>query len=168
MTVQDIADAARISLRTFYRYCDGKEDAITALVAMTANHTVESIRSRPLAEPLDVAAKAAFAHTVARNDIDEIRRLLRVVFAIPALRARWVANSRDAQAHLTPIVAARMGLSADAVRPKVTAALLITALDAAVEHWAGFYDDAPPAVVADEALAVLRDGLRAIGPAGPH
>jgi AcrR family transcriptional regulator len=168
VTVRDIADAAGISLRTFYRYCTGKEDAIAALVSTTAHQTVESIRSRPLAEPLDVAVAAAFAHTVARNDIERIRRLLRVMFSEPALLARWVASSREAQSLLTPVVAARTGVPPDALRAKVTAALLITALDAAVEHWAGFHDDRPAGLVAEEALAILRDGLRAIAPAGPH
>ncbi|MGW5354355.1 TetR/AcrR family transcriptional regulator [Streptomyces sp. NPDC004031] len=153
-TVEQIAEAAGVSLRTFYRHCPVKEEALTPLLVEGVDELVAELARRPAGEPLPVAAREALLHSCSRTG-SETRRTARVALAVPALMARWLAAGRRAQDLLAPVVAARTGRPADALAPAATAGLLITVLTTAVEHWARNDDSRPLAEVADEAFAAV-------------
>lgn len=52
VTVEDIARAAGISRRTFYRYFASPDEIISAVLCRTMDQWAEVVRSRPLDEPL--------------------------------------------------------------------------------------------------------------------
>src|SRR5438270_12055759 len=56
---QVIADAAGVSLRTFYRYFAAKDDVLVPIVAGTVGDLVGLIADRPRPEPLGAAVDAA-------------------------------------------------------------------------------------------------------------
>ncbi|TDC68069.1 TetR/AcrR family transcriptional regulator [Streptomyces hainanensis] len=149
-TVEEIAEAAGISLRTFYRHCPVKEEALTPLLIQGVFDLAGELARQPEDEPLAVAARAAILRSAAHHDDAFWRRVVPVVLAEPALRASWLSAGRQAQETLIPLVADRLGCAETALRARVTAGLLINVATTVVEHWAGT-DAATPldAVVAE-------------------
>ncbi|EKF21657.1 bacterial regulatory s, tetR family protein [Mycolicibacterium hassiacum DSM 44199] len=133
-TAEQIAAAAGISLRTFYRHCPSKEEALTVLVEENTDEFLAEFRRRPADEPLSVAASETLIHTWA-NAPGDTRRIVRLMLGDPVLRARWVAGVRRAQELLVPVVAERLGDDPDALRPTVVAGLLLNLTSTVLEYW---------------------------------
>jgi AcrR family transcriptional regulator len=134
-TVEQIATAAGVSLRTFYRYCDSKDDALVPVVVMGSDRFVDLIADapddRPLAEVVSASAVAvmeAQAHPHLRRDA------VTIMLTTPALRQRWLGLIRDWQEGLTPVVATRFGWPPDGLQASALAALIASAVNSAVEH----------------------------------
>lgn len=124
-----------MSLRTFYRYCGSKEDALTPLLAECVTVLVEALAGRPAGETFGVAA--------ALLDDTSRRRLIRVMLAEPALTACRQAACRQAQDRLTPVIAAATGADESALEPRLLAGLLVNTTATTLEYWAS-HDDAGP------------------------
>lgn len=138
-TVEDIASAAGISLRTFYRYCAAKEDALTPVLTGSVVQLVDELATRPAEEPLTAAVRAAFgAPESARRlaDTERARRLIRVMGEVPAIRMRWMAAGREMQDRLVPVLVTRTGAARDSLEVRLLASALIDAITVAMEHWA--------------------------------
>ncbi|MFI0710044.1 TetR/AcrR family transcriptional regulator [Streptomyces inhibens] len=147
-TVEDIASAAGISLRTFYRYCAAKEDALTPVLTSGVGLLVDALTTRPVDEPLTSAVQAAFDSSASARrlaDPEQARRLVRIMATVPAIRMRWLAAGRDMQDQLVPVLAARKGAPEDSMEVRLLACALIDALSVAMEHWA--WQDEPEDVV---------------------
>ncbi|WP_051797391.1 TetR/AcrR family transcriptional regulator [Streptomyces sp. NRRL S-337] len=137
--VEDIASAAGISLRTFYRYCAAKEDALTPLLTSSVGRLVETLATLPTDEPLTSAVQAAFgapASVQQLADMERARRLIRVMGSVPAIRMRWLAAGRDMQDQLLAVLAARTGASPDSLEVRLMATALLDAINVALEYWA--------------------------------
>ncbi|MER6050215.1 TetR/AcrR family transcriptional regulator [Streptomyces sp. NPDC020883] len=164
-TVEDIASAAGISLRTFYRYCAAKEDALTPVLTSSVGVLVERLADRPFDEPLTTAVRAAFEDPASARrlaDPEKARRLIRVMGSVPAIRMRWLASGRDMQDQLVPVLAARTGAAEDSMEVRLLACALIDALSVAMEHWAWQDEPGDVAELTRQALAYLRvDELQA-------
>ncbi|MER7985988.1 TetR family transcriptional regulator [Streptomyces noursei] len=164
-TVEDIASSAGISLRTFYRYCAAKEDALTPVLTSSVGVLVQQLAGRPVDEPLTSAVRAAFEDAEAARrlaDPDKARRLIRVMGSVPAIRMRWLAAGRDMQDQLVPVLAVRTGASAASMEVRLLACALIDALSVAMEHWAWQEEPDDVAELTRRALAYLRvDELQA-------
>ncbi len=138
-TVEDIASAAGISLRTFYRYCAAKEDALTPLLTSSVGRLVETLATLPTDEPLTSAVQAAFGEPASVQqlaDMERARRLIRVMGSVPAIRMRWLAAGRDMQDQLLAVLAARTGASPDSLEVRLMATALLDAINVALEYWA--------------------------------
>ncbi|WP_181138682.1 TetR/AcrR family transcriptional regulator [Streptomyces sp. Ru73] len=165
-TVEHIAAAAGISLRTFYRYCPAKEDALTPVFTSSVSGLVDRLAALPADQPLAEAVEAAFAAPESLRrlaDADRARRLLRVMGAVPALRTRWLAAGREMQDRLAPVLAPRTGGDPDSMETRLLAAALIDAITVAMEYWAREEGDA--ARLAPRADAARRDGGKGRAPA---
>ncbi|MGI5471941.1 TetR/AcrR family transcriptional regulator [Streptomyces sp. CA-132043] len=155
-TVEHIAAAAGISLRTFYRYCPAKEDALTPVYTASVSGLVDQLAVRPADEPLVEAVGAAFTEGAALRrlaDAERARRLLRVMGSVPALRTRWLAAGRDLQDRLAPVLAPRTDGDPDSMETRLLAAALIDALTVAMEFWAR--EQHGPEDQADEDVMIL-------------
>ncbi|PBC80498.1 MULTISPECIES: TetR/AcrR family transcriptional regulator [unclassified Streptomyces] len=119
-TVEDIASAAGISLRTFYRYCPAKEDALTPLFASSVGQLVDVLAEHPAEEPLSAAVEASFGTETAgrRLDTARARRLVRVLGTVPVLKMRWLAAGREMQERLAPALASRVDAPLDSLDSK--------------------------------------------------
>ncbi|MFD3325655.1 TetR/AcrR family transcriptional regulator [Streptomyces sp. NPDC058701] len=157
-TVDDIARAAGISLRTFYRYCPTKEDALTPVLTAGVVELVEQLALRPAEEPVTQAVQAAFSASTAGARYAQARtvRLIRVMGGVPAIRMRWLAAARAMQDRLAPVLAARTGRPASDLETRLLAAVLIDAVTVALEHWAAGNGSEPLTDVSARALALLR------------
>ncbi|MBM7417437.1 MULTISPECIES: TetR/AcrR family transcriptional regulator [Nocardiaceae] len=147
-TVEQIADAAGISLRTFYRHSSSKDEALTFGLATGPSELASEIRARR-SLPFDDAVLDAFV-SVAGNDHQ--RRELRVVLGTPALRSAWLAAGRAARDDLAELMTER-----DVVRPafraRARAAAIAALLTTVIEEWT--FSDMSLEPLAREALSVL-------------
>ncbi len=181
---EDIARAAGVAPRTFYRYFAGKEDAIGPLYATGAQRWVEAVRAAPAGMPLPRVLEDAVRHTltpgrgVSAASWDWVRTLIRLARADPALHRVWAEACRTAERNLAQVLAERLTAThlpcdadadadadadnvADRGRLCFTAAVASAAVRTATECWAA--GDAPaegphgPAGLALTNLAALRD-----------
>ncbi|MFE3193027.1 TetR/AcrR family transcriptional regulator [Nocardia sp. NPDC059240] len=158
-TVEDIAAAAGMGLRTFYRYFAGKEDVLAPLLAIGSQAWADELSAWPAEIPLREALadsyRTATTRTAAAEGIAEadLRPLVRAATQLPALRATWLRIQQDTETQLVPIIAARTGRAPGDLDVVLTAAMANTAVRLGTEIWAA--SDAPgsPADVVERCLA---------------
>jgi AcrR family transcriptional regulator len=162
---EDIARAAGIAPRTFYRYFPTKEESVAPLLAAGAQRWAEAVREAPPALPVPDALQHAVSHALTGDDpanaasLDWVRALLRLTEESPALRAVWADTSRVSETTLRAILAERTGADPDTLELRLTAGIASTAVRVAVERWAA--SDAPatgpdgPAALALTCLTAL-------------
>lgn len=164
-TVEDIASAAGISPRTFYRYCPTKEDALTPLFASSVGHLVDVLAKHPAEEPLSTAIEASFGTATAERRLEDAtraRRLVRVLGTVPVLKMRWLAAGREMQERLAPALASRADAPVDSLEVRLLTTAVLDAFTVTMEHWA--WQDEPEELVdlMRRAVAFLRlDELQA-------
>ncbi|MBE1532688.1 TetR/AcrR family transcriptional regulator [Actinomadura algeriensis] len=160
VTIEDIAAAANVSVRTFRNYFSGKAEAVAARHVDRMRRVADGLRARPAGEPLWDAVRAAvqeqFAAAPQSGDGAAARRRadgVRLLLTEPALAGEMAKAHAAAEAELAAAIAERTGTDTDRdLYPGLTAAVLGAAIGAAVAH--SLRGDRP--VPAD---AVLRDAL---------
>jgi AcrR family transcriptional regulator len=158
-TVEDIAAAADVSPRTFFRYFATKEDVLFGEDAENRSALTEQLASRPRAEPpLEKlrAAILAMANEFGR-DRDRLIRVARVK-ASPNLRAKFLEH-QYAHEQLVSEALLATDPGADPAHVRLVVATAFAALRATLESWlaAGGTDDL--VVLATQALDQLGRGL---------
>lgn len=165
---EDIAQAAGIAPRTFYRYFATKEEAVAPLYAAGADRWSEAVRTAPP----DLSIPQALEHAAHRTLTPEaaisaaswewVRTLVRLADSSPALRKVWSEVCHDAETSLAKALAARTADNvADTPPLRFAAAVAAASVRVAVETWAS--GDAPaqgpegPAALAMRNLSTLRD-----------
>ncbi|MER7189301.1 TetR/AcrR family transcriptional regulator [Streptomyces flaveolus] len=172
---EDIAHAAGIAPRTFYRYFATKEEAVAPLYALGAERWIEAVRDAPAELSPPQALEHAARHTltpgagVSAASWEGARTLIRLAETSPALRKVWAdvchMTERALGEALAERVAAARGEGDDNVaeapvagpRLRFAAATAGAAVRVAVEYWAASAEEAGRALdLALENLEVLR------------
>ncbi|WP_436961157.1 TetR/AcrR family transcriptional regulator [Streptomyces sp. SudanB182_2057] len=110
---EDIAQAAGIAPRTFYRYFATKEEAVAPLYAAGARRWIEAVRTAPAGLPVPQALEHAVRHTltpglgVSAASWEWLRTLVRLADTSPALRKVWAEVCLSSEDALAEILAAR-------------------------------------------------------------
>ncbi|WUH51117.1 TetR/AcrR family transcriptional regulator [Streptomyces sp. NBC_00443] len=171
---EDIAQAAGIAPRTFYRYFATKEEAVAPLYAAGADRWSQAVRKAPPDLTLPQALEHAARHTltpgtaVSAASWDWVRTLVRLANSSPALRKVWAEVCHESETTLAEVLAARTAgpgnddnVAAPSPSLHFAAAVAAASVRVAVEVWAA--GDAPPegpggpAALAMRNLATLRD-----------
>ncbi|MDF3140391.1 MULTISPECIES: TetR family transcriptional regulator [unclassified Streptomyces] len=165
---EDIAQAAGIAPRTFYRYFATKEEAVAPLYAAGADRWAEAVRTAPPELPVPQALEHAAHHTltpgagVSSPSWEWVRTLVRLADTSPALRKVWAEVCHEAETRLAEVLASRGDNVAEPTPAlRFAAAVAAAAVRVAVETWAA--GDAPaqgpqgPAPLAMRNLAALRN-----------
>ncbi|CAL9465694.1 TetR/AcrR family transcriptional regulator [Streptomyces sp. enrichment culture] len=173
---EDIAHAAGVAPRTFYRYFATKEEAIGPLYAIGARRWVDAVRTAPAGTPLPRVLEEAARHTltpglgVTEESWNWVRALIRLAADNPALSRIWADACRTSERDLAEALAHRLTEGrpprpdADvAARTRLcfAAAVACAAVRTAMESWAA--GDGPaegpkgPAALAAANLTALRD-----------
>ncbi|MGW3112026.1 TetR/AcrR family transcriptional regulator [Streptomyces sp. NPDC001091] len=152
---EDIAQAAGIAPRTFYRYFASKEEAVAPLYAAGAQLWTETVREAPAHLALPEALRHAVDRTLApgvgvsASAWEWARTLIRMAHTSPALRKVWAEVCQASETELAEALAARLtpaggGDVTEATTPRLrfAAAVAGAAVRVAVETWA--LTDAPP------------------------
>ncbi|SNX61860.1 TetR family transcriptional regulator [Streptomyces sp. TLI_55] len=170
---EDIAQAAGIAPRTFYRYFATKEEAVTPLYAAGAQRWAEAVRDAPAELSVPEALEHAVRHTltpgagVSAASWEWVRTLIRLADSSPALGKVWAEVCRDSERVLGEVLAERVrgeraawgtdggdNVAAPGAAPvagaelRFAAAVASAAVRTAVEAW-------------------VADDRRASGPGGP-
>ncbi|MGD6744901.1 TetR family transcriptional regulator [Streptomyces sp. BH106] len=165
---EDIARAAGVAPRTFYRYFATKEESVAPLLDAGAHQWAEAVRVAPADLPVPAALRHAVERALSGDDeatLLWVRALLRLTDESPALRAVWADTCRVSESTLLTVLADRTGeTGAPDLRLRLLAGLATTAVRVAVETWAR--SDAPPTGPGGPAALALecltRSGLPAI------
>jgi AcrR family transcriptional regulator len=173
---EDIAQAAGIAPRTFYRYFATKEEAVAPLYAAGAQRWVEAVRTAPADATVPQALEQGVRHTltpgvgVSASSWEWVRTLIRLAEANPSLRKVWAEVCQVSERMLQEALAARAKAGPDNVanhnvanHPELrfAAAVASAAVRAALESWAAADTPAEgphgPAELALRNLRLLRD-----------
>ncbi|MZF88880.1 TetR family transcriptional regulator [Streptomyces sp. SID5643] len=111
---EDIAQAAGIAPRTFYRYFATKEEAVAPLYAAGAQRWVEAVRAAPADAGVPRALELGVRHTltpgvgVSASSWEWVRTLLRLAEATPSLRRVWAEVCQASERLLGEVLAERV------------------------------------------------------------
>lgn len=179
---EDIAQAAGIAPRTFYRYFATKEEAVAPLYAAGAQLWAEAVREAPAHLSVPEALEHAVRQTltpgaaVSASSWAWVRTLIRLAESSPGLRRVWAEVCQAGERTLVEVLAERVGAGAgeaageaaedvagDSVVSadlRFAAAVASAVVRTAVEAWAAGDEptegEAGPAGVALRNLGVLR------------
>lgn len=162
VTIDEVANAAGVSRRTFFRYFASKEDVVVQfLTGMGAD-----IRADLATRPVDERPSAALRHAIwvpLAACADHPERTLRVVQLIlrtPPLLARFLERQHEWLDGLTREIAERAGVDPSTdLYPRMAAGMALSAFDAVLQRWSDSDGAADPDLLTDEAFAVIAPAL---------
>ena len=136
-TVEDIAVAAGIGRRTFFRYFPSKNDVPWG----TFDAELDRMRARLKACPRDVRLMDAIR--IALVDFNQVepdqilrhRRRMELILRVPALLAHSTLRFASWRAVIAEFVAERAGLRPDSLAPQAIAHAVLGVAVAAYEQW---------------------------------
>ena len=164
VSVDDIADRADVSPRTFFNYFPSKDDAVLGLDPEGSAHQVEAFLNRPADESpiqaLRAVTRAQAAEMATETELWPLR--LRVIEAHPALLGRLAASFGEAERVLADAIAIRSGtrVGIDAY-PTLLAAASAAAIRTSLHRWLSSDFTAVLPELVDEVWDLLTAGLPA-------
>ena len=171
VTIDDIAVAADVSRRTFFRYFASKEDVILSDHPKRLDELQAALDRRPADEPALTALRNAVLSLAGSfgEQRDHMLRRFRLVTTTPALEARSLCLQRNWETAVTGMLAQRMDVDpAKDLRPGVVAATTMAAMRMATTNWlSGGGESDLPAIVGN-ALDLLDGGLQAAASPPPR
>jgi AcrR family transcriptional regulator len=135
-TIEEIAAAAEVAPRTFFRYFPTKEEVV--FWAEYQPTLAGFVAARPEDEPAVEALRHGITDGLAAfYDQDRKRLLERIKLALrtPALQPRWRQQQAGWAAEMAAILADRLGVRADDLEVRALAAAVAAALFVAIEDW---------------------------------
>ncbi|MBL1074122.1 TetR family transcriptional regulator [Nocardia sp. 2] len=168
-TVQQVADAARVSRRTFHRHFPSKaavvfsheEDLIAYLLAALDRRPTEESALTALREALRDFVLDETDSEKRRAQADTARRARHLLITNPALRQENFTGAVSRRNVLAQHFARRAGLPTDDLRPQLAAAACFAALGVGLDHWIQGADQSLRALyeTLDGTVASLQHGI---------
>lgn len=161
-TVEDIAAAADVSPRTFFRYFETKLDVVMARNVDEGDDMETLVAALADAGPVEAVHQVIRQKLTARvqDGDDSVLREMRVVMSTPSLRAICVERFHDHLDGFAAVFAARLGLDERALAPYVLAGAISATMLAVMDRWvAGGARPDQLLPLLDEAFSLLAGGL---------
>jgi AcrR family transcriptional regulator len=169
-TVEEIADAAAISPRTFFRYFPTKEDVV--IWDEYDPLVLDLIESRPDNEPLAETLRAVVREALGglyRRDPERLLSRVRLSATVPELRARFLVEQNDGVELLAPLLARKLGGDDDDLRLRVIGSSLLAAVSVALDQWQKDSGKSDLLALLDNATDALAEGMSELhASAGGH
>lgn len=161
-TVEEIAEAVGISVRTLFRYYSSKQHILFGDVAQGRIDAIRTaLWARPASEPPLVAIEGALDDLDLRDPADREQVLAR--FALlrrqPSLLTTYLVLNRELGSVVADFVARRTGASATDLYPQMVAAATTAAWDTALVTWSASDGTANLSDLRRTAFAALTAGL---------
>jgi AcrR family transcriptional regulator len=135
-TVEEIADAATISPRTFFRYFPSKEDVV--FWDEHAPLVLDLLEPRPDDEPLAETFRGVIREGLGglyRRDPERLLSRVRLYITVPELRVRLLVEEANAVEQLATLLARRRGARTEDLRLRVIGSSLLAAASVALDLW---------------------------------
>jgi AcrR family transcriptional regulator len=163
-TVEDIAAAADVSPRTFFRYFESKLALIMARSGEKQADLGCALAERPADEGLLEAVRHVMHQELGRMIADPlVVREFQVMLTTPSLRTLAREHFHEEEADMVSAVAERLGLPPDDLSAHVVASAIGAALWTAVNRWTAEGADVDRLLpTIDRALTMLGEGLDAV------
>ena len=164
-TVDDIAFAAAISPRTFFRYFPSKEDVV--IWDEYDPIAPALVEARPEDEPLAETLRAIIREAIGglyRRDPDQLLMRTRLLTSVPELRARMLVQQGSGGDALAALLAQKRGLPHDDLAARVMAAAFGAAVITAIDAWHRDDGKSDLLELVDRAMDALGRGLRELSP----
>jgi len=157
VTVEQIASAAGVSVRSVHRYFPAKEDMVVGGLSAYGSVVRDALLERPQDEPILKSLEAAYGAMLStRPQTERDKIAVRLLADAPSLHARNAEKHLDWAALLEPIVADRLiGLDID-LRAKVLVGVSISTFSSALTVWAQPGETRDVREVLGAAFATLR------------
>jgi AcrR family transcriptional regulator len=160
-TVEEIADAAAISPRTFFRYFPSKED-----VVMWDEYdplALELLQGRPDDEPLAESFRAVIRESLGglvQNDPERLLSRIRLTATVPELRARFLDEQTRGLEHIGNFFATKRARPVDELSLQVVGSALLAAVTVALDRWQQDEGKSDLLALLDRATDALSEGVR--------
>jgi mycofactocin system transcriptional regulator len=160
-TVEDIAAAAGISRRTFFRYYNSKNDVVWGDFEAELQRMRSWLADHPSDAPMMDALREAI---IAFNHLDSTqvaahRQRMTLILQVPALQAHSTLRYAGWRAVVAEYAARRLRLPETALLPQTIAYTFLGAAIAAYEHWLRD-DHSDLDLHLDQALRALASGFQ--------
>ena len=165
VTVEEIAEAADVSVRTFFNYFPHKEHAILARNPEHLDRALERMRTAP-ADESPLTTMWFIVHDVLREleSDGQLSRRGELIMSSPTLLYQLMMSSIDDERQLTAALTERMGEPAGSIRPALVVSTAGAACRVAMELHKNAPDRPIPELL-DEAFQLLAQGIDpAFGP----
>jgi TetR/AcrR family transcriptional regulator, regulator of mycofactocin system len=159
-TVEQIAAAAGVSRRTFFRYFDSKGDVLWQAFDGEVQRLREAFQAVPAGVPLMEAIRKVVvgANRYRAEDVPELRTRMNLIGSVPALQAS-AAHHYDAwERAVSEFAATRLGRPADSLFPLAVGRATLAVCRSAYDRWVD-RADADLTVYLDQALRALAVGF---------
>ncbi|MGW4122294.1 TetR family transcriptional regulator [Nocardia sp. NPDC004711] len=175
-TVQEIADAAQVSRRTFHRHFPAKAAVVFSHEEDVMSYLLAALDHRPPHEAVFVALRAALREfllddaeaELRRRQADTARRARLVLITNPQLRQENFTGTFGRRDALARSFARRGGLAEDDLRAKLAAATCFAAFGVGLDDWVASPHPSLDRLyeVLDGTVAALQHGLEIPAAAG--
>jgi TetR/AcrR family transcriptional regulator, regulator of mycofactocin system len=136
-TVDDIAAAAGIGRRTFFRYFPSKNDVPWGDFEAELDRMRARLAAFPAGLPLMDALREAIVdfNAIAPDQVAQHRRRMRLILGVPAVKAHSTLRFAAWRQVVAEFAAGRLGQPAAALAPQAVAHAVLGVTTAAYEHW---------------------------------
>ena len=142
-TVEEIATAAGVSRRTFFRYFDSK----AAVLWNEFDGEVDELRTAFDQVPDDVPVMEAIRRVVVgvngyhAEDVPELRTRMNLISSVPALQASAAPHYDAWERAVSAFAARKLGQPADSLYPLAIGRTTLAACRAAYDRWVAMADN---------------------------
>ena len=158
--VDDIAEAAGVSPRTYNNYFSSREQAIVVgLAAERGARVAAALRARPVDEPLEHAVVSALIEQYS-DEREPDRDTLALITSAPALQTEFLDTIAAIERPLAEAIAARAPDGQGGLGPEVLAAAVSGAARVAAQRWLQPQPDVQFSVMLRDALTWITPALR--------
>ncbi len=137
VTVEEIANAAGVSRRTFFRYYESKEDVMVERLNRDGERFLVELAARPLDEPPLLAIRNALIPAIeyGLQEPDLVRDATRLLRETSALRRALMEHRNRFEERIAALMIQRLGTTSDDNTPMLLAFLTRALNDTAFNAW---------------------------------
>lgn len=159
-TIEQIAAAAEVGPRTLYRYFPTKETLVVEFVQTSLFDALDDLRTQPPVLSVPVALNAVIAKVldVMATDPARVLAVYDIVGPNASVRAQLADVLWQWREELAGEVVKVLGDASGRTTARLAAAFAINIIETVVQSWVEGGGTADMRVLADEMMALLRDG----------